>query len=177
MKTFIMESSQVGNKTNKIKSARNSRASRNEAVYKRLELKLEIPQKQIRDLHKKFLKSHPRGEMTRDDFVDFLQTEKNIKPYVARALFRSSGHVFSISLIASSECLTRTAVTALISRSSCLPPTSITILQRTSLVSSPSNERNTPNLFQSGCSRCSTRMAAVPLTSTRSLRLSSDCSI
>ena len=89
MKTFIMESSQVGNKTNKIKSARNSRASKYEAVYKRLELKLEIPQKQIRDLHKKFLKSHPRGEMTRDDFVDYLQTEKNIKPYVARALFRS----------------------------------------------------------------------------------------
>ena len=84
-----MESSQVGNKSSKNKTCKNSRASKNEALYKRLELKLEIHQKQIRDLHKKFLKSHPRGEMTRDDFVDYLHSQKNIKPYVAKSLFRS----------------------------------------------------------------------------------------
>ena len=76
-------------KSNKIKPGKNSKASKNEALYKRLELKLDINQKQIRDQHKQFLKSHPKGEMSRDDFVDFLQSEKNTKPYVAKSLFRS----------------------------------------------------------------------------------------
>ena len=74
-------------KNNKIKS-KNNKANKREALYKRLELKLEIHQRLIRDQHKKFLSSHPTGEMTRDEFVSFLSCEKNIKPYVAKSLFR-----------------------------------------------------------------------------------------
>ena len=80
--------SQGGNKSNKIKTGKNSKAAKNETLYKRLELKLEIPQKQIRDLHKNFMKSHTNGEMTRDHFVEYLHAEKNIRPYVAKSLFR-----------------------------------------------------------------------------------------
>ena len=74
----------------------NKKASKTEALYKRLELKLNINQKQIRDQHKRFLKSHPKGEMTREDFIDFLQSEKKVKPYVAKSLFRS--HFLSLNI-------------------------------------------------------------------------------
>ena len=95
--------SQAG-KSNKIKPGKNNKASKTEALYKRLELKLDISQKLIRDQHKRFLKSHPRGEMTRDDFVDFLQSEKNIKPYVAKSLFRSED-IFSQQIKPRLQCV------------------------------------------------------------------------
>ena len=83
-------------KSNKIKSGKNNKAAKTEALYKRLELKLDLSQKQIRDQHKRFLKAHPRGEMTRDDFVDFLQSEKNLRPYVAKSLFRLEQKIFEV---------------------------------------------------------------------------------
>lgn len=56
-------------------------------MYARIEQKFEISQKEIRDHHKKFLREQKKGEMSRDDFMKYAESER-IKPFVAQSLFR-----------------------------------------------------------------------------------------
>ena len=171
-------------KSNKIKTSKNNKTNKKEAVYKRLELKLEIQQRQIRDQHKKFLSSHPNGEMTKDEFVYFLRCEKNIKPYVAKSLFRLvvvgvrstlnrkinySGtcryilNRMSITAyyLKSTECLTEMAVILLTLKNSCWPPILKALLQRINSVGARTSLLFLLQSFslQNGSSKCLTRMA------------------
>ena len=58
-----------------------------ELMYARIEKKFDISQKEIRDHHKIFLREQKKGEMSKDDFMKFADSER-IKPFVAQSLFR-----------------------------------------------------------------------------------------
>ena len=56
-------------------------------MYARIEQKFGISQLEIKDHHKKFLRVQKKGEMSRDDFMKYADSER-IKPFVAESLFR-----------------------------------------------------------------------------------------
>ena len=56
-------------------------------MYARIEKKFDISQKEIRDHHKIFLREQKKGEMSKDDFMKYADSER-IKPFVAQSLFR-----------------------------------------------------------------------------------------
>ena len=58
-----------------------------ELMYARIEHKFGISQKEIRDHHKKFLREQKQGEMSKDDYMKYADSER-IKPFVAQSLFR-----------------------------------------------------------------------------------------
>ena len=70
------------------KARRGSKAVKErDLMYARIEHKFGLSQKEIRDHHKKFLRVQKKGEMSRDDFMKYADSER-IKPFVAASLFR-----------------------------------------------------------------------------------------
>ena len=59
-----------------------------EAMYARIEHQFEISQKEIRDHHKKFIRDQKHGEMSKEDFIKYAESERKIKSFVAESLFR-----------------------------------------------------------------------------------------
>ena len=65
-----------------------SRKSSQESVFKRLEKKLGMTPKEITTKHKQFMKKHPTGEMTQEDFIENSKLMGGVKRCMAESLFR-----------------------------------------------------------------------------------------
>ena len=81
----------TGNKTGKKKtqsSQSRKEKAKQEAMFKNLESKLKLSEKQIAAKHKKFIKNYPKGEMSKREFVEATKKMGNMKRSMAESLFR-----------------------------------------------------------------------------------------
>ena len=84
-------SSSKSMKTGKRKSQRSRsrrRKAREEVMFRNLEVKLDLSEKQIGVKYKKFLKNHPTGEMSKQEFMEATKKMGTMKRSMAESLFR-----------------------------------------------------------------------------------------
>ena len=81
----------TANKTAKKKtqsSQSRKEKAKQDAMFKNLESKLNLSEKQISVRYKKFMKNYPRGEMSKGEFVKATKKMGNMKRSMAESLFR-----------------------------------------------------------------------------------------
>ena len=86
-----MEGGTSSRKSLKIKSQRSRsriQKARQEAMFKNLEAKLQFSEKQISTHYKKFMKSYPTGEMSKEEFIEATKNMGTMKRSMAKSLFR-----------------------------------------------------------------------------------------